>query len=390
MFFEYCKKSISGSNKRINIPIQLGIVISRLIPFKTKSAFFFFFPFYHTGGAERVHADILDCFKSYRPLVFIQHQSSDDRFLDLFRNCGRIFNLWRFMRRYKHFIIGLIAGYINRHKKAVVFGSNSGLYYEVLPLLNNPVRCIDLLHAFGGGIETMSLHLVPRIDTRIVISANTIDDYRSLYKANNVDLSYVQRIRLIENMLKVPDTCPRKRIRENLNVIYVGRGTEEKRVHLVGRIATLCKVNKIPVNFTLVGDILNALEYEDQSNCKILGKIYDDKQLSNIYESSDLLLLTSSREGMPMVVMEAMAKGCVPVCTDVGGISLHVTSGKNGMLVSNRSETEIVHDFVKFIKLMANDRALLARISTEAYDYARVHFDHHMFCKKYTDTLLCS
>ena len=39
-----------------DILIQIGKIVSIIIPFYNKSLIFFFFPFYHIGGAERVHA----------------------------------------------------------------------------------------------------------------------------------------------------------------------------------------------------------------------------------------------------------------------------------------------------------------------------------------------
>src|SRR4030095_7260422 len=52
-----------------------------------------------------------------------------------------------------------------------------------------------------------------------------------------------------------------------------------------------------------------------------------------ILAGADVLALTSLWEGLPNVVIEAMATGAVAVATDVGGCSELITSGETGFLL---------------------------------------------------------
>jgi glycosyltransferase involved in cell wall biosynthesis len=56
---------------------------------------------------------------------------------------------------------------------------------------------------------------------------------------------------------------------------------------------------------------------------------------------SDAFLLTSSFEGMPYVVVEALATGLPVVSTNVGAISKAVHNNISGLLVNSRSPIEI-------------------------------------------------
>lgn len=56
-----------------------------------------------------------------------------------------------------------------------------------------------------------------------------------------------------------------------------------------------------------------------------------------------VFLMTSDYEGMPVALLEAMAMGCVPVVTPVGGIPAVVTNGSNGYFFSGEEPEKAVN-----------------------------------------------
>lgn len=366
-----------------------GSTVSSLIPTRNQSGIFFFLPFFHTGGAEKVHVDIVKCVDKQQPWVFFTDKSEDNRYKDVFCASARTFDLSVFTFAFS-FILGLLAGFINRHENAIVFGCNNVLFYHLLPRLRRDVRKLDLIHAFGGGIERTSLGTVPFLDARIVVTAKTRDDLLDQYVENGISEEYFRRVVLIENKVSVPDRFPVRSRKNQLRILYVGRGTDEKRVHLVGRIATCCKKRNIEAEFLLVGDVEKSIKEEDRRNCRILGKVDSEEKLQSIYLDSDCLLITSTREGFPIVVMEAMGNGVVPICTDVGGISLHIDHGVNGILVKNNQEEEIVEGIMDAIRYLEADRESLKKLSISAYGYAKENFSNRDFCQKYKEVLLAA
>jgi glycosyltransferase involved in cell wall biosynthesis len=359
-----------------------------LLPFRSDSSLFFFFPFCHVGGAEKVHAEIVSCFKDEKPWVFFTKKSRDQRFLSQFGNRARLFNIWHLLKYGYPLSVGVMAGFVNRHKNPVVFGSNSLFYYLLLPYLRPEVKCVDLLHAFGGGSECFSLPDAPRLDARVVINGKTRYDLTEQYKAHGLPSVLGDRVVLIENRVEVPEAYPAKQQHEKLKVLYVGRGSEEKRVHLVGRIAARCCRRGLPAEFLLVGDTISTVAAEDRPYCTFAGELADRAELRTLYADADLLLLTSSREGFPMVIMEAMAHGTVPLTTDVGGISDHVRDGITGWLVGNAAdEGRVIDSVCTIIERICTDRAILDGMSRTAYEYARSHFGGERFCTGWRDVL---
>lgn len=369
--------------------VGAGRLFVWLLPAKNSSGLFFFFPFCHIGGAERVHADIVTCFAAERPWVFFCKWSPRPAVLrHLFDRSARVFN-WRLRLKYSYPLSAwIMAGVVNRHPNAVVFGCNTLFFYKMVPYLAAHVRVVDLLHAFGGGAEEFSLPVVQCIDTRVVITPQTRDDLITQYRRNGVDASCAKRIEVIENRVDIPALCPEKSSSEKLNILFVGRASAEKRVHIAGRVAALCAEREIPAMLTMVGDVSGGVAAGDRPLCTFAGEVTDQEQLRGLYQRAHLLLLTSSREGFPLVIMEAMAQGCVPLATNVGGIALHLQTGANGWLIEDSADEEMIAEAMcAAIEKLAHDREELSRLSGRAYDYARENFGGERFCRRYRSIL---
>jgi glycosyltransferase involved in cell wall biosynthesis len=63
------------------------------------------------------------------------------------------------------------------------------------------------------------------------------------------------------------------------------------------------------------------------------------EELVDWYRAADVMLLTSSREGRPNVVLEALSTGCPVVATNAGGTAEIITSER--MLSRTRDAGEI-------------------------------------------------
>jgi L-malate glycosyltransferase len=371
----------------VRLLVGIGMFLGRFLPVSNRSALFLFFPFFHVGGAEKVHAQVVDSCAAHRPWVFFTKKSANSTFRPLFPAQARLFNLWPLLKYGYPLSVGIMAGLINRHRSPVVFGSNSLFFYLLVPYLHARVRRGDLLHATGGGAEQFSLAVADHLDFRVVANETTLAELRDLYRQRGMDSLLAGRLLLIENMVPVPDQCPDKDRGGLLQVLYVGRGGSEKRLHLLVRAAQRCRQAGIPVLCTLVGDLAAAVAPLGDTNCRLLGEIADAQALAEIYAGAHVLVLTSSREGFPLVIMEAMAHGVVPVSTRVGGIDRHVRHGENGMLLDNGPEEVIVEELVATLCVLARDRDLLATLGQHAHATALASFGPDRFRAAYQKLL---
>jgi glycosyltransferase involved in cell wall biosynthesis len=121
-------------------------------------------------------------------------------------------------------------------------------------------------------------------------------------------------------------------------VTFVGRLTRVKRPDRFLEVAESIAASRPDTIFLIVGDgeLRSDLESRvDVADVRFLGWRPD---VSSIYAASDLVVLTSDNEGMPVVLVEASIVGRACVTTDVGSASEVVKHGETGLVVSTRVE----------------------------------------------------
>jgi len=82
------------------------------------------------------------------------------------------------------------------------------------------------------------------------------------------------------------------------------------------------------------------------------------RELPTVYSAADALVLASSREGWPNVVLEAMACGTPVVATDVGGVPEIITNPDVGSVVAERSGTALADAMRRLLATPRNREAL--------------------------------
>jgi glycosyltransferase involved in cell wall biosynthesis len=89
-----------------------------------------------------------------------------------------------------------------------------------------------------------------------------------------------------------------------------------------------------------------------QKDVSFLG-YFPKEALAAAYTAADLFVLPSIAEGLPLVLLEAMAYGKCVVATDIPGNSDVVTDGRNGILVEPRNARQLAE---KIDSLLGDDK----------------------------------
>lgn len=373
--------------------ILLGRLIAILKPLNREYETFFFFPFYHVGGAEKVHAHIAKATGNANCIIFFTRKSQNNLFNAEFAASGcTMKDISRYTdNKWLYFVNiifrGIISQYINQQKqRPVVFNGQCNFGYKISPWVSKRIPQIELIHSLCS-FSYIRIPFLPFIDRTVMISTIRIQEHLDLYKRFQIPLSLGNRIQFIMNGINLPTTRPQRNIPTGLlQVLYVGRSTAEKRVHLIAQMAKQVQEKGVDIQFVFLGEVKEAIPADLHPYCQFLGNQSDPAVIQSVYQKGHVLILTSDTEGFPMVVMEAMAYGLVIVSTAVGEIPLHVKDNINGFLIKDYTNTnQVVTQSLEAILRLDKDRQLLQSMSTNNIAYAYEHFGIYRFAKEYQE-----
>lgn len=371
--------------------VVIGKIISKLV-FKTDPfEILFIFPFYHTGGAEKVHSLIANTFKGKKGLILFTRKSVDDRYLEKFKESGhQIIDISNFTDNkffYWNNLVfrGIVADLANRqNSKLLVFNGQSNFAYKLSPWINRSINQIELIHAFCS-FSWIRIPFIHYYTTTVMISRFAIEEHKLQYQQLGIPELEFKKIQYITNGISIPSNLNKPIQQVNrLKVLYVGRATEEKRVKLIASIAKEAAVNNLPIQFSMVGNIKDEIDSSYHPYIHFYGSVNDEEKLYQIYIEHQVLLMTSSREGFPISIMEAMASGCTILSTPVGDIPYHVKHNQCGFLFSCISDEAIIKkEAIQYLTSILKEPEQLNVIAKQNQEYAQREFDLPIFEKRY-------
>ncbi len=189
----------------------------------------------------------------------------------------------------------------------------------------------------------------------VVFSEDSRNKMAKLFNINNITI--------VPAAVDVKRFNPSKKTKRIITIAYVGRLTQVKGIDYL-----LEAIPKLKGSFRLLipGSGSEEESYKQKANqlgildrVKFLGFVPDVKP---IYESTDIFVLPSLSEGLPLVLLEAMAAGCACVVTDIG---LPVKNGENALVVKPANSEELA---VAINKLILDPR-LRKKLASAARTY---------------------
>jgi glycosyltransferase involved in cell wall biosynthesis len=122
------------------------------------------------------------------------------------------------------------------------------------------------------------------------------------------------------------------------------------------------------------GDLKEIKKIIRNSNCEknieMLGYLNNEEK-SAILSYSDIFVLPSYNEGLPMALLECMSYGLVPIASNVGGIPEVVRNGENGLLIEAGDIVALKESIIKIL----NDSSLSTLLSNNAKETIHSNFN---------------
>lgn len=155
------------------------------------------------------------------------------------------------------------------------------------------------------------------------------------------------------------------------HLVCVGRLCEQKGQLLLLNVIQLVRQRGIDVHLTLVGDgpmrrqieaAISKLGLDDFVT--ITGLVSSDRVRAALIEA-DALVMASFAEGLPVVIMEAMALGRPVVATSIAGVPELIRDGKEGFLVPAGDSDALADAIERLFALPHNELNQIVRQAKE-------------------------
>jgi glycosyltransferase involved in cell wall biosynthesis len=204
-------------------------------------------------------------------------------------------------------------------------------------------------------------------------------------------------IEVIHNGVEIPlnGGTAKERIRSELNIDsdsrllgFIGRLAPQKGISCLLQAAQKICTRTADVSLVIIGDgeLKNEAESFIASN-NLGGRVFMlgwRKDATDLLEDIDVLLLPSIFEGLPMIILEAMARGVPVIATDVGGIGEAVKDGETGLLIKPGDPDAIV---TSVFELFDNPE-LAEKISRNSFERAKTRFSSEHMAERYKEVYL--
>lgn len=189
----------------------------------------------------------------------------------------------------------------------------------------------DYVYSFGGKLNG-------------ILNKIGVPSFKIIEHSNGIPEEYV----LEEILLKAKKTT-------GINFVFIGRNERRKGVEEL-RKALVKLIEKHPIeikfNFNFIGPINDSTKLI-HPNIHYHGEIRDTEKIKAILDGCDCLVCPSYAEGMPTVILEAMARGLVIIATDVGATSRLING--NGILLENPAVDKLIKAMDTIIELPENE-----------------------------------
>jgi glycosyltransferase involved in cell wall biosynthesis len=187
------------------------------------------------------------------------------------------------------------------------------------------------------------------LEIKIIQLSTKSLNVKTFYKG--IDVSNFQNLPPKDILLKKLQLNPDKKY-----ILFVGRLIYDKGIYEIAHTFVSIAKKYPDLDLILIGE-----EIEKE---KLIGKFIEAGVLNRVYlkgivpykevayymKISDMLVLPSWAEGLPNVVMEAMAVGLPVVATDVGGIPEVIENGVTGLSVPAKNIEKLTEAIIQMME----------------------------------------
>ncbi len=152
-----------------------------------------------------------------------------------------------------------------------------------------------------------------------------------------------------------------------ISILTVARLTQQKSIDTLIDALALLRTRGIDAHLRIAGDGIKRAELENQARAKNLTEHVEflgmrpQTELPALYASADVFVLPSIREGMGLVLAEALLCGVPVIAADSGGVTDIVRANETGLVFPERDAAALADALEKY----ARDPVLAAHLAEQ-------------------------
>ncbi|MEM3433202.1 MAG: glycosyltransferase [Candidatus Methanomethyliaceae archaeon] len=259
----------------------------------------------------------------------------------------------------------LLAGLHRKRMVAYVVGDQADV-------VKNGRRYRGLLRLLALGVAGLHGMMVRKIVAKAAVSFFLGDGLRQRFGGCCPSTTV-----FVTSLVRSKDIVRRvmERDESNFQLMYAGRLAHEKGLeYLLEAVACLVRSGEC-VKLVICGDgpdrgkLVERTRELGLTGCVIFRGHVEFERLREELLVSDVFVLPSLSEGIPKVLLEAMANGVPVVATAVGGVPDVIRDGFNGLLVQPRDPLGLADS----IRALIRDDALRQKIIEGGYQFVSQH-----------------
>lgn len=230
-------------------------------------------------------------------------------------------------------------------------------------------------------LEEMSSCVLNKADRFCLVSKGSMDTFLKIYP--QVDR---QKVFYIYNGISYKSIIQKNGLSNPIKICCVGSVSRRKGQFLLVESLIKMKEEKVSPNIHFIivgGGDINYLEGKvNQNNLEQYFSFVGEKNdVTTFLEKSDIFILPSFDEGLPMAIIEAMRASLPIVATNVGGVAEMVEPNVNGLFV--KPEVDSICSFIRNIN--SYDWINMGKNARKTFEEK---FSGDKMIEKYVDLLL--
>jgi glycosyltransferase involved in cell wall biosynthesis len=278
-----------------------------------------------------------------------------------------------------YFLEAVVAGdYFERQRVADIHTHFSSTVLLILARIFR-VRHSLTLHGSGEFVDVVGFHVAAKVAAAMFVAA--VSRYGMSQILNASDPAHWHKVLVLPLGVDIdtfrPQRARQRNAAEPFRLLSVGRLSAPKGYPVLIEAAQLLRARGRNIHLTLVGEgperatLEQLIAVHDLHSCVRLAGACNHDRLAEYYDASDAFVLSSFLEGIPVVLMEAMAMELPCVATWITGVPEIIDKDVEGLLVPPADAAAIA----RAVETLMDDPERARRLGIAARRKVRARYD---------------